>query len=108
MFTRRAASSSFPRYPLETVIDPTGAGDSFAGGFFGFLDSLGSSEISDKRSPLRGRVRLRAGVVRVEDFGSERVQRLTHEEIAQRFQEFKNMTVFEGPPVRAPLLKGAE
>jgi sugar/nucleoside kinase (ribokinase family) len=99
---------SIPAYPLESVIDPTGAGDSFAGGFFGFLDSLGSSEISDKDlrcAAVYGSVLASFGV---EDFGIERVQRLTHEEIAQRFQEFKNMTAFEGPPVTAPLLKGAE
>jgi cytidine kinase len=95
---------SVPAYPLETVIDPTGAGDSFAGGFFGFLDSLEDNEFSENN--------LRCAVVYgsvmasfcVEDFGSERLQRLTEQEIADRFNEFRNMTLFESPAgVRVPL-----
>jgi sugar/nucleoside kinase (ribokinase family) len=88
---------SIPAYPLETVIDPTGAGDSFAGGFFGFLDSLGDAEIGDNElrcAAVYGSV-LASFVV--EDFGSERLQRLTDGEIAARFAEFKQMTVFEAP-----------
>ena len=92
---------SVPGYPLETVVDPTGAGDSFAGGFFGFLDCPRRAEIADRRAPLRAGLRLRAGVVRVEDFGSERVQRLTHDEIAERFEEFKRHDALRGRPLPA-------
>jgi len=85
---------SIPAYPLETFVDPTGAGDSFAGGFFGYLDSLGESE--------PGRNELRAAAVYgsvlgsfvVEDFGTERVQQLTREEIDARFAEFRQMVIF--------------
>ncbi len=93
---------SIPAYPLDTVLDPTGAGDAFAGGFFGFLDSLGETEFSEndlRCAAVYGSV---LGSFVVEDFGSERLQRLTHREISQRFEEFKQMTVF-GAPVVAPL-----
>ena len=87
---------SIPAYPLETVVDPTGAGDAFAGGFFGYLDSLGGE---------RGGNALRAAAVYgsvmgsfvVEDFGTERMQRLTRDEVAERFQDFKRMMTFEEP-----------
>jgi sugar/nucleoside kinase (ribokinase family) len=94
---------SIPAYPLETVLDPTGAGDVFAGGFFGFLDSLDEPDFSENSlrcAAVYGSVM--ASFV-VEDFGSERLQRLTEAEIADRFHEFKQMTVFEGPPVSAGL-----
>ncbi len=88
---------SVPGYPLERVVDPTGAGDSFAGGFFGYLDSLGTSSWSE--SDLRCAAVCASTVASfcVEDFGSDRLQRLTHEEIAQRFEEFRSITVFEAP-----------
>jgi sugar/nucleoside kinase (ribokinase family) len=92
---------SIPAYPLESVIDPTGAGDAFAGGVFGFLDSLGTAEFTDNElrcAAVHGSV-LASFIV--EDFGSERLQRLTHAEIAERFKEFERMTVFEAAPVLA-------
>jgi len=102
MFTDRGFFS-IPGYPLETVLDPTGAGDTFAGGFFGFLDALGTTEFSDndlRCAAVYGSV---LASFCVEDFGSERLQRLTQQEIADRFQEFKQMTVFAEPPVLARL-----
>ena len=89
---------SIPAYPLETVIDPTGAGDAFAGGVFGFLDSLPGSDFSEDElrcAAVYGSVM--ASFV-VEDFGSERLQQLRHRDITERFDEFKQMTVFEPPP----------
>jgi sugar/nucleoside kinase (ribokinase family) len=91
---------SIPAYPLETVIDPTGAGDSFAGGCFGYLDSLGDPDPSDdafRAAAVYGSV---MASFAVEDFGTERVQRLTDDEITARFAEFKRMMSFE-EPVRA-------
>ena len=86
---------ALPGFPLEDVRDPTGAGDSFAGGFFGYLDGLG-------REP--GEAELRQGMgygtvlasFNVEEFGTERVARLTREEIDERFEELRAMTQFEG------------
>ena len=94
---------SVPAYPLETVVDPTGAGDAFAGGLCGYLDSLDVEEFTDAQlrcAAVYGSV-LASFVV--EDFGSERLQRLSEEEIANRFQEFRQMTFFETPPVLAEL-----
>jgi sugar/nucleoside kinase (ribokinase family) len=98
---------SVPAYPLETVIDPTGAGDTFAGGFFGYLDSLDESDYDDaalRRAVVYGSVM--ASFI-VEDFGGERMQRLTEQEIADRFEDFRRMTVFESQPapVRAAATK---
>jgi sugar/nucleoside kinase (ribokinase family) len=90
---------ALPAYPLETVIDPTGAGDSFAGGFLGYLDSQGPEAASDetelRRAMTYGSV---LASFNVEEFGTERVRRLTREEIDDRFAEFKAMTTFEGVP----------
>ena len=91
-----------PGYPLETVVDPTGAGDSFAGGFFGYLDAhLESRELTDevlRRAAVYGSV---VASFAIEAFGSERLQRLTLPEIEARFSEFKRMTHFEAQPLLA-------
>ncbi len=83
---------SIPAYPLETVIDPTGAGDAFAGGFFGYLDSVGEEAL--RAAAVYGSV---VASFAVEDFGTERLQRLTQEEIGARFEEFRKMMLFEEP-----------
>jgi sugar/nucleoside kinase (ribokinase family) len=91
---------ALPGYPLEDVLDPTGAGDSFAGGFLGYLDAHGD-ELSQ---PLLRRAMTYGSVMasfNVEEFGTERVRRLTIEEINDRFAEFKRMTEFEVAPVKA-------
>ncbi len=88
-----------PGYPLETVVDPTGAGDSFAGGFFGYLDRhLADEGITDhlfRRAAVYGSV---IASYAIEEFGSERLQRLTMDEIEVRFADFKRMTHFEAKP----------
>ena len=98
---------SIPAYPLETVIDPTGAGDAFAGGFFGYLDALGAGPFSDKQLRCAAVYGSVLASFIVEDFGSERLQRLTHREIAERFVEFERMTVFEAPELAGLHLRGA-
>ncbi len=102
MFTE-TSFFSIPAYPLETVIDPTGAGDAFAGGFFGFLDSLDEPDFDDNHLRCAAVLGSVMASYCVEDFGSERLQRLTRREIAERFEEFKHMTAFESPPVVAQL-----
>ncbi len=85
-----------PAYPLESVFDPTGAGDTFAGGFMGYLAS--QKEITDetmRRAMIYGSV---MASFNVEEFGTERVDRLTHEEINERFAAFKKMTHFDDVP----------
>ncbi len=85
-----------PAYPLESVFDPTGAGDTFAGGFMGYLAS--QKEITDetmRRAMIYGSV---MASFNVEEFGTERVDRLTQAEINERFAAFKKMTHFEDIP----------
>ena len=87
---------AIPAYPLESVFDPTGAGDTFAGGFMGYLASQEKlDEAAMRRAMIFGSV---MASFNVEEFGTERVQRLTHEEINQRFRAFKQMTHFEEIP----------
>ncbi|HLA78399.1 MAG TPA: PfkB family carbohydrate kinase [Vicinamibacteria bacterium] len=86
-------SFAAPAYPLEDVFDPTGAGDTFAGGFLGYLASMGS----------HGDGVLRRAVVMgstlasycVEAFSLDRLLRLTRQEIDDRFRLFKRLTHFE-------------
>jgi sugar/nucleoside kinase (ribokinase family) len=86
---------ALPGFPLEDVRDPTGAGDSFAGGFFGYLDGHGSEldETSLRRAMGYGTV---LASFNVEEFGTERVARLSREEIDERFEALRGMTQFEG------------
>jgi sugar/nucleoside kinase (ribokinase family) len=86
---------ALPGFPLEDVRDPTGAGDSFAGGFFGYLDGLGREpdETELRRAMGYGTV---LASFNVEEFGTERVSRLTREEIDERFEQLRAMTQFEG------------
>ncbi|MCY7344756.1 MAG: PfkB family carbohydrate kinase [Pyrinomonadaceae bacterium] len=85
-----------PAYPLESVFDPTGAGDTFAGGFMGYLAS--QKEINEetmRRAMIYGSV---MASFNVEEFGTERVDRLTQTEINERFAAFKKMTHFDEIP----------
>jgi sugar/nucleoside kinase (ribokinase family) len=89
---------SLPAFPLESVVDPTGAGDSFAGGFVGYIAAhLGSGDSAELSAEL-----LRAAMAHgtalasfnVEEFGTERVVRLTDGEISARVQELREITRF--------------
>jgi len=95
LFTRENYFA-IPAYPLESVFDPTGAGDTFAGGFMGYLSSQEKlDEAAMRRAMIFGSV---MASFNVEEFGTARVQRLTHEEINKRFRAFKQMTHFEEIP----------
>jgi sugar/nucleoside kinase (ribokinase family) len=94
LFTRESFFA-LPGFPLEDVRDPTGAGDSFAGGFFGYLDSV-EGELDDtelRRAMAYGTV---LASFNVEEFGTERVSRLSREEIEDRLERLRSMTQFEG------------
>jgi sugar/nucleoside kinase (ribokinase family) len=87
---------ALPAYPLETVNDPTGAGDTFAGGFLGYLDAQGTEAASDPHVLRRAMVYgATLASFNVEEFGTERVRRLTRDEIDERFEEFRLMTTLE-------------
>jgi sugar/nucleoside kinase (ribokinase family) len=90
---------ALPGFPLEDVRDPTGAGDSFAGGFFGYLDSCGDRFDDGELRRAMGYGTVLASF-NVEEFGTERVSRLTREEIDARFEELRSMTQFQGPVPR--------
>ena len=95
---------AIPAYPLEAVFDPTGAGDTFAGGFMGYLASHDAvDEATMRRAIIFGSV---MASFNVEEFGTERVRRLTHEEINRRFNEFKEMTHFEAIPFERAVQAG--
>jgi sugar/nucleoside kinase (ribokinase family) len=87
-----------PAYPLEEVYDPTGAGDTFAGGFMGYLANTGDY------SPQGLRQAIVAGSVMasftVEDFSLQRLKRLTYDEISERFRRFKELTEFSSLETR--------
>jgi sugar/nucleoside kinase (ribokinase family) len=82
-----------PTLPIDEVKDPTGAGDSFAGGFMGYLASAGEiNRETLKRAMFYGGV---MGSFAVEDFGTRRIQRLTRDEIEERFKTFRELTHLE-------------
>ena len=82
-----------PAFPLEDVRDPTGAGDSFAGGFMGYLASREQiGEIEMRRAMIYGSV---MGSFAVEQFGTERLQSLTKEDIGTRYRLFKELMHFD-------------
>jgi sugar/nucleoside kinase (ribokinase family) len=86
---------SLPAYPLETVVDPTGAGDTFAGGFVGHIAAhLGEGELSDEllRAAMAHGTALAS--FNVEEFGTERVVRLGDDEITTRVRELREITHF--------------
>jgi sugar/nucleoside kinase (ribokinase family) len=90
---------ALPGFLLEDVRDPTGAGDSFAGGFLGYLDMQGTEQPTEAAL----RCAMAYGTVlasfNVEQFGTERVVTLTEDEIAERYAELRAMTGFD---VRSP------
>jgi sugar/nucleoside kinase (ribokinase family) len=91
-----------PAYPLEEVVDPTGAGDSFAGGFMGYLAATGATdEASMRRGVIYGSV---MASFNVEAFGCERLRRLTYSEIEARYRELRALAYSEEAPMPRRLL----
>lgn len=90
---RRDSYFATPAFPLERVFDPTGAGDSFAGGFLGYLAATDNlDEASMRRAMIYGSV---MASFDVEEFGCERLRRLTYREITERYRQFRAMTHFD-------------
>ena len=93
---------AIPGYLLEDVRDPTGAGDSFAGGFLGYLDGRRAAGDSVLDPAILRQAMAYGSVLasfNVEDFGTERVRSLTREQIEERLRDFRRITHFE---VEAP------
>jgi sugar/nucleoside kinase (ribokinase family) len=84
-----------PAYPLEEVFDPTGAGDTFAGGVMGYLASCGDlSPAGIRRAIVYGSV---LASFTVEAFSLERLRTLTREDIDRRYRQFISLTAFDVP-----------
>ena len=82
-----------PAYPVENVFDPTGAGDSFAGGFMGYLAKTRKFDDANvRRAMIMGSV---LASFDVEDFSLNRFRKLKYPEIVSRFRAFKHLTHFE-------------
>lgn len=84
---------SAPALPLADVFDPTGAGDSFAGGFIGYLAKLQSINFANMKNAIIFGSALASFCV--ENFGTERLQNLSNEEISNRIKEFVKLSKFE-------------
>jgi len=83
---------SVPAFPVEDVFDPTGAGDSFAGGLMGYLANVGlEDEITLRKSVVYGSIMASFNVV---DFGVKRLGELTFTEIESRYREFFKITFY--------------
>ena len=85
-----------PAYPLDTIFDPTGAGDSFAGGFMGYLASLGDKEISETDYRMATVYGSAVASFTVEAFGTQRLESLSREDIARRVSSFRSLTEIPG------------
>jgi sugar/nucleoside kinase (ribokinase family) len=92
MFTRDSIFVA-PAYPLESVFDPTGAGDSFAGGFIGYLAATGDlSDANMRRAVVVGSA---MGSFAVERFSNARLLEITRADIDARIQEFRQLVAFD-------------
>lgn len=95
MFTENSVFAA-PAYPLEEVFDPTGAGDTFAGGFMGYLANTGNlTEEGVRQAIVFGSV---MASFNVEDFSLNRMKKLDYKEIEARYRSFKALTHFQGLP----------
>ncbi len=95
MFNRHHTFGA-PAFPLELIRDPTGAGDTFAGGMMGYLAATGNlSESALRQAVIFGSV---MASFSVESFSLDRLRALEYKEIEARFREFKSLTHFEDVP----------
>ena len=90
---------ALPAFPLETVLDPTGAGDCFAGGFMGYVAAHAGEPIDHSLLSRAMAYGTALASFNVEEFGVERVVRLTSDEIVQRVAELSRITQFVSKPL---------
>ncbi len=90
---------SLPAFPLESVVDPTGAGDTFAGGFVGYIAAHIDEELSDEllRQAMAHGTALAS--FNVEEFGTGRIENLAGAEIVARVRQLREFTQFSAAPV---------
>jgi cytidine kinase len=82
-----------PGYPIEDVVDPTGAGDSFAGGFIGYLISKYKKNFFEDMDLVKESIMLGSimGTFAIEDFGINKLIKISIDDIMQRFEKYKNL-----------------
>jgi sugar/nucleoside kinase (ribokinase family) len=90
---------ALPAYPLSAVVDPTGAGDTFAGGFVGYVAANGGEEVSHDLLARAMAYGTALASFNVEEFGTDRLARLTADEVTERVSELQQMTAFTAEPV---------
>lgn len=90
---------ALPAYPLAEVIDPTGAGDTFAGGFVGYVAAHPDEPVDHQLLSRAMAYGTALASYNVEEFGTERVQRLTADEVQERVADLARMTAFTVDPV---------
>ncbi len=90
---------ALPAFPLETVVDPTGAGDTFAGGFVGYIARHLDGPVSEPLLRQAMAYGTALASFSVEEFGAERMERLTAGEIDTRVEDLRQITQFEHVPV---------
>ena len=88
-----------PAYPTADVVDPTGAGDTFAGGFMGYVAAHAGEELDDELLRRAMAYGTALASFNVEAFGTERMQTLTGDEVAERVGELQRVTRFDAAPV---------
>ena len=90
---------ALPAFPLETVVDPTGAGDCFAGGFMGYIAAHPGEALDHELLSQAMAYGTALASFNVEEFGVERIVRLTSKEVEDRVAELRRMTHFVEKPV---------
>ena len=81
-----------PAFPLENVVDPTGAGDSFAGGFIGYLEKTRDTSFNNmKKAVVYGSV---LASFTVEELGTKSIQAISHKKIKERLKSFEKLVIF--------------
>ena len=98
MFTREGVFG-IPAFPTPDVVDPTGAGDTFAGGFMGFVAAHVGEELTDELLRTAMAYGTALASFNVEAFGTERMQTLTGEEITARVAELQKISRFDAAPL---------
>jgi len=98
MFTREGVFA-LPAYPTADVVDPTGAGDTFAGGFMGYVAAHAGEELTDELLRTAMAYGTALASFNVEAFGTERMQTLTGEEITARVNELQRISAFAPAPL---------
>jgi cytidine kinase len=92
LFVNRDIVFPAPAYPMEEIVDPTGAGDSFAGGFMGYIAKQNDTKNSTlKEAVIYGNV---MGAFAVEDFGLKKLLVTTNEDVQSRYEIFRNIAKF--------------